>query len=309
VQLTLFRSTRRAPSPRQGIPPGTRRRWLTTLAMGLIILAVSLSLSCRERNLPVTGIVWQLDNATVAPHGTWEQLGVRQLLIQWSAVDGAAFVQNGGLPTYPILPDWLRIAQEPWASEVILGLAGYFDESTARTKVSELVEQSLRLAQAPTPLKIVGWYFPVEVDPTWAEAPALAPLLARLPRPLWISVYDTANVGAQPLANWLASWLPSDVGVLFQDGVGVYARDAKVARDYADVLAKRLGSKRVRMIAEAFRPLPGGGFRAATAAEIAPQITAYRGLVVYLFDGPHYVSNALVAALVKQLCPSGCAAP
>jgi hypothetical protein len=299
MQMTLFRSIHPTTSWRRGVLFGIRHRWLSTLTIGLIILAVSLSLSCRERNVPVTGIVWQVDNATLAPHGTWEQLGVRQLLIQWSAVDGAAFVQNGGLPTYPILPDWLRIAQEPWASEVILGLAGYFDESTARASVSALVEQSLRLAQAPTPLKVVGWYFPVEVDPTWTAAPALAPLLARLPRPLWISVYDNSNVGAQPLANWLASWLPGDVGVFFQDGVGVYARDAKVARSYADVLAKRLGPKRVRIIAEAFRPLPGGGFRAATAAELAPQITAYRGLVVYLFDGPHYVSNALVAALVK----------
>ena len=48
-------------------------------------------------------------------------------------------------------------------------------------------------------------------------------------------------------------WLPPDVGVFFQDGVGVHARDARTARRYADTLASRLGKARVRIIAEAFR--------------------------------------------------------
>ena len=37
--------------------------------------------------------------------------------------------------------------------------------------------------------------------------------LDALPRPLWISVYDSANVGPYELAESLAAWLPKDVGV------------------------------------------------------------------------------------------------
>ena len=53
----------------------------------------------------------------------------------------------------------------------------------------------------------------------------------------------------------------------------------------------------VRIIAEAFRPQPGGGFRSATVEELMPQLQHYRGYRVWLFDGPHYVNDALVEAL------------
>ena len=62
--------------------------------------------------------------------------------------------------------------------------------------------------------------------------------------------------------------------------------------------AARLGKDRVRIIAEAFRPAQNGVFRAATAAELSPQLLAYRGYRTYLFDGPHYVSDQLVQDLL-----------
>jgi hypothetical protein len=145
---------------------------------------------------------------------------------------------------------------------------------------------------------IDGYYFPVEIDPTWQGASALAPLLEALPRPLWISVYDNSNIGGATLAAWLDGWLPHDVGVFLQDGCGVYARGPAVAREYADALVARLGKQRVRIIAEAFRPAGNGAFRSATAAELAPQLFAYRGYRTYLFDGPHYVSPQLVQGLL-----------
>ena len=245
----------------------------------------------------VDGIVWQPDNATVGIAGRWHALGAHELLVQWIVVDGQSFVADAGLPTVPVLPDWSRIAREPWAREVILGLAGRFGEREARADIAELAKLSLRLAYLPTPLNVTGWYFPVEVDPTWQEAPRLAELLKPLPRPLWISVYDSANVGAGTLATWLAGWLPADIGVFFQDGVGVHARTPAVARDYADALAARLGRERLRVIVEAFRPAGGGGFRAAIADEVAPQLAALEGYPLYLFDGPHYVDDGLVEAL------------
>lgn len=96
------------------------------------------------------------------------------------------------------------------------------------------------------------------------------------------------------------TWLPSDVGVFFQDGCGVYARGPAVARSYLDELSRRLGRDRVRVIAEAFRPSEHGGFRAASADELRSQLAAYRGYEVYLFDGPHYLSNALVRTLAPR---------
>jgi hypothetical protein len=145
---------------------------------------------------------------------------------------------------------------------------------------------SARLAKVKTPLNVTGWYLPAEVDPSWSRAKELPALLAKLPRPLWISFYDGANIGPDATADWLKSWLPSDIGVFFQDGVGVYNRTAPVARNYADALSKRLGKKRVKIIVEAFRPKVGGGFRSATTIELKPQIAAYDGYSLYLFDGP-----------------------
>lgn len=68
------------------------------------------------------------------------------------------------------------------------------------------------------PVTVSGWYFPVEVDPSWQGAATLGPLLADLPRPLWLSVYDRENIGQEAFADWLETWVPTDLGILFQDG-------------------------------------------------------------------------------------------
>ena len=208
---------------------------------------------------------------------------------------------DAGLPLQPPrLPDWDRIAREPWAQEVILGLAGLHAEAAARGALPALVAQSraLCLAAAPWPLRVRGWYFPVEIDPGWQPPPELPELLNQLPRPLWVSAYDSANLGPRALLTWIERWLPTHVGVLFQDGVGVHARVPSVARDYLRQLTARLGRARVQVIAEAFRPAPGGGFRSATAAEFLPQLEAYQDWPIFAFDGPHYLSAELVQDLV-----------
>ncbi|HYS65785.1 MAG TPA: hypothetical protein VEN30_18510 [Paraburkholderia sp.] len=249
------------------------------------------------------GVVWQLDEDHVDPRGDWDRLGVTDLLVQWTAVDDTSFLplndsRDTALRTARRLPDWTRIAAEPWARNVIIGLAGRFDETKARAQAAQLVERSKKLAAVRPPVRIDGYYFPVEIDPTWKDAAALAPLLDQLPRPLWISVYDNSNIGGPALAAWLDGWLPHDIGVFLQDGCGVYARGPAAARGYADALAARLGKHRVRIIAEAFRPAEGGAFRPASAEELAPQLLAYRGYRAYLFDGPHYVSAQLVRELL-----------
>ncbi|MDB5932493.1 MAG: hypothetical protein JWR60_4200 [Polaromonas sp.] len=273
----------------------------TAAAAGMLLDSLA---GCASRPLRpdqlAEGMVWQLDNQTLAPSGKWDRIGIRTLLVQWTAVNDISFVSGGPWPQAPRLPDWSAIARQPWASQVILGLAGHFSEEAARADLARLVEASAQLARLPTPLNVVGWYFPVEIDSSWQAATQLGPLLARLPRPLWLSLYDSANVGPDTLARWLDSWLPPDVGIFFQDGVGVHAREAEVARRHADVLRRHLGPKRLRLIAEAFRPRPGGGFRPATADELTAQLQAYQGLPVYLFDGPHYLPEALIDELVAK---------
>ena len=54
---------------------------------------------------------------TLRPHGSWRRLGVRRLLVQWTAVDNLSLVPGTYLPSMSRnLPDWERIALgEPWA--------------------------------------------------------------------------------------------------------------------------------------------------------------------------------------------------
>lgn len=268
-------------------------RWLRLALLPLAALAAAATCAAREAPL-VAGIVWQLHEDAPEAQGTWHRLGARELLVQWTALDGVAFVRGTGLRESKRRPDWRRIARQPWAERILVGLAGRSEEAEARRSVEALVEQSLRIAKLRFPFEVSGWYFPVEADPTWKEAPdALPAALRRLPRPLWISAYDRNSLGARAFAEWVDGWLPDDVGVLFQDSVGVHARTPAIAREYADALAARLGAARVRLIAEAFRA-EGERFRPATAAELRQQLAAYRGLPVYLFDGPHYVSERLV---------------
>lgn len=113
----------------------------------------------------------------------------------------------------------------------------------------------------------------------------MAPLLSRLPRPVWLSVYDGANIGADLLAERLDLWLHAYVGI-FQDAWAAFrVRNAGVAREYADVLIRHFGRARVQMIAKAFRSRMGGGLRPATAGELKEQLDLYDGFSVYLFEG------------------------
>jgi hypothetical protein len=265
-------------------------------ALALCLAALALHAQA-EALPPVTGIIWQLYETAPDAKGTWHRLGARELLIQWTAADGIAYVPDTGLPQTKHMPDWQRIAREPWAQHVIVGLSGRMDEGASRRSLEAMITESLAISRLRFPFRVSGWYFPAEIDPFWKEAPSVLPrALQRLPRPLWVSAYDGEGIGAEKFAEWLASWMPPDVGVLFQDGVGLHVRSARVARQYADALAARLGKERVAIIAEAFRE-QDKKFRPATAAELRAQLPAYRDYRIYLFDGPHYVPDAVVDAL------------
>ena len=267
--------------------------------LALVLAALPAHAGAQQALPPVTGIIWQLYEAAPDAKGTWHRLGARELLIQWTAVDGIAYFPGTGLQASKRMPDWRRIGAEPWAERVIVGLSGRSDEQETRRSLESMVAESLRISRLAFPFRVSGWYFPAEVDPTWREAPAVLPAqLERLPRPLWISAYDGEGIGAAAFADWLAAWLPAHVGVLFQDGVGVHVRSAATAREYAEALGARLGKARVAIIAEAFRA-EGKRFRPATAGELRAQLAAYGGFPLYLFDGPHYVSDRVVSELLR----------
>lgn len=309
-----------------------RLRLVTLSALAFFLLPLSLETGPRAELLipSITGIIWQPHNHNLDPRGNWHQLGASQLLVQWTKVDGRSFlpclgsavscslnthrgdsaqtvspttpsaneVQQANMPA-PI-PDWGRIGREPWAREVIMGLVGRFQESDARRNAVELAEDSAISAIAPPGVNVVGWYFPVEFDPTWDVPPDVIDALARLPRPLWVSVYDSANVGPEQLMLHLKRWLPPDVGVFWQDGVGVHARESHISVQYIQAMIEHLGAHRVRVIAEVFRPKAGGGFRSATVKELTEQLAVYKGLPIYLFEGPTYLTPDLLSALVAQ---------
>ena len=262
----------------------------------LLLALLSLLLSACSAPPHIAGTVWQPDNTTVNPKGHWHRLGAHQLLVQWTVVDDISFVGDCGTPA-PEQPDWTRIKSEPWAQEIIVGLAGRFNEPAARADPEALLAASQCLTRRVWPFKVAGWYFPVEIDPTWQQAPRMAAILNALPRPLWVSVYDNSNIGADTLADWLQTWLPQDVGIFFQDGVGVYAREPKTAVSYFHTLQRRLGKDRVRFIAEAFRPSEQDNFRPATIVELQQQLALYTDFPVILFEGPRYVSDETVTRL------------
>ncbi|MEP9354446.1 hypothetical protein ABLE93_12690 [Xanthobacter sp. KR7-65] len=271
-------------------------------AAGGGLIGVDLMLGGLDLGRPrlIDGVVWQLHGGVLDPRGDWDFIGARSLLVQWLVADGTAFVPlpDLGLPLIADAPNWVRIAREPWAQDIIAGLASRFSEPQARADVLALGALSAKIARQRLPFRPAGFYFPVEADPTWREVGQMKAAMADIPRPLWASCYDNSNVGADALADWVESWLPSDVGLFFQDGVGIYTRAPDAARHYAQVLSRRLGPSRFKLIAEAFRPTGNGGLRAATAAELKPQLQAYEGFDVFVFDGPHYVDRLIVQQLM-----------
>ncbi|MGQ3675345.1 hypothetical protein ACT6QH_07610 [Xanthobacter sp. TB0139] len=248
----------------------------------------------------IDGIVWQPQLSQLELWGEWERLGASTLMVQWVVADGMAYMPGLGLPTVEDPPNWARILKEPWAQKIILGLATRLQEPVARLDVVGLVELSARIARQPMPFRPAAYYFPVEVDPSWQEATAMGPLLADLPRPLWISAYDNSNVGPRPFAEWVAGWLPQDVGLMFQDGVGLHMRTPQAARSYGEALRARLGAERFTLIAEAFRPGPDETLRSASLEELGPQLQAYQGFAVLVFDGPTYLNRKLIYGLERD---------
>src|SRR5688572_8190139 len=99
----------------------------------------------------VTGIMWQLHERAPDAKGSWERIGARELLVQWTVVDGIAYIPGTGMRESPRMPDWQRIAKEPWAERVIVGLSGRADEQTARRSLDAMLAESLAISRLQFP--------------------------------------------------------------------------------------------------------------------------------------------------------------
>jgi len=237
----------------------------------------------------VEGVFWQPDRGTIGVRGAWDQIGAHVLVVQWLVVDGRAWYHSRAYPPMAVRPNWPGIARAPWAAHIVAGLVSRSSETDARADAIALAGASRRIV-AELPVHPSAYYASVEDDPTWANQRAYRAYLEALPRPLWLSVYTQAGERPDAFALWLQGWLPPDTTVLIQDGVGVGHNTPATARALADAAVRVLGARRVALIVEAFRQ-SGGGFRPALPWELWSQFTAYRGLRLYVFDGPHYLTG------------------
>lgn len=254
------------------------------------------------------GIIWQtlLDN--VATRRRWDTLGVRRTLLQWVAVDGYSFIDNPWLPTYNVKLNLNEFVSNPWAQELIVGLPGFFNEYTARTNLAQLADWGQKFGTLNYPPNVTGFYFPVEIDPTWTTAKEdMAAVWPMLPRPLYVSAYYGQGIDGEVAAQWLADLLPPDVILMFQDGVGAFNFSLELARTRIKQLETHLGAHRVHVIAEAFiyntmwDGTPGQYYIPLEPDEYKRRINSYadihRARRLWVFDGPNYLSAAMLQRL------------
>lgn len=263
------------------------RRVRVRLALVMLVLLAAAGAWLRLSSPVVLaeGIFWQPDQQHLGPHGDWQQIGVESLVVQYGSVDERAWFANAYQQAYADVPDWKRIGGEPWARRIVMGLAGNFDEDASRQRVSDLARMSSLLAQH-TPLPASAYYFPVEADPSWKDVGTLGTALNTLPRPLWVSIYSRP-ITPQALAAWVLTWLPPDVGVMLQDGVGIGDRSPEQAQALFDALQRTLGPGRVIMVAETFHQDAEGNLQSAPLSQLVRQLKTYRGDRVYLYDTSH----------------------
>lgn len=258
---------------------------VTAILVGLVVLVAL------PQRLPVHGVIWQPTADYPAPRGCLSELGAKALLVQWSAVYTPAHQK----PSYRVSRAQLAaIARRGWVQGLLVGLAGEFDMRRARLRASFLARRSQRVHARLSRLG-QGYYAPIEISPQWRSTRAIRDYLRALPRPLWVSVYGGYDLSNRVFGNWMATWLPAHVHVLYQDGVGTGQATAPRAARRVKALMHRFGAQRVAIVLEAFRRRQRR-FEPAPIGAIARQLRAYRGLRVWLFS-PRYMGCMRTVAL------------
>lgn len=257
----------------------------------------------------VNGIFWPTQAANVDFRRPWNALGATTTIFQWVAVDGSSFIPNIWLPLNSKQLNLTNIATYPWAAKIVVGTPGLSNQATARTSAASLAALAQEYGTLIYPSNVTGFYFPVTFDPSWVAAPTvMAPLWSLLPRPLYVTVFYDSTVDGATGAAWANSFIPTDVTILFQDGVGTYGTDPVLALTQAMQL-KKLHTK-LELVTECFRPnpaFPGSGSKyiPITVDEYYEQLTHYEGtgLTVHAYDGPDYLDSELIQE-IKGLIPT-----
>lgn len=265
----------------------------------------------------IEGICWQLDNSTTRSPlgGNWDLLGAGTLWTQWSIVRQRASLYDYSPWMVPPPPFWASVlgpvaGRPSWAKDMIVGLVGDMVDPASPSDLAFFAKASYAFARdfAVQCKDYVpkGYYFPVEVNPSWgpSDLAAMKTALVELETvaaPLWVSAFS-GDQGLPPgeFPDWLDEWLPPGVGLIFHDGVWAHKRPIHCARLYADALQAKLGPANDRLIidVECARYAPD----VATPQELAAQIRIYEGKFrLYLFDGPHHLPSDKVVELADEL--------
>ncbi len=265
-----------------------KRSWRTviprTLAISLSLIGVAILLIWEWPAPPVAQeIFWQPNNESLRPAGFWNQIGVHTLVVQWTITNKKAWCSIPNFPAWKSQPDWKRLSEEPWARQIVLGLAGDFQVPLARSQSTKLITESWKIVGQP-PIKPTAWYAPAEVSPGWKNTKQIRAYLDSLPKPLWVSIYGTQKLHGKTLVRWVRSWLPHRVGLYYQDGVGEGWATPAEARRQVDTLKKALGKQRVRVIVEAYQESASGKIEATSIWSVWHQLQVFHGNTVAIFS-------------------------
>lgn len=233
----------------------------------------------------IDGVIWQPTRDYAFPKGEWDQIGANTLIIQWGEVhyrDAETDQKKTYIPSEQVIQ---QLLVEPWAKNIILGMSGDFDLAYARQDWQFLALKSQQISIKFSAVPISSWYAPIEISPEWKDIKAIKSYLNQLPRPLSVSIYADGTLTPNAYVRWVQQWLPGDVKVLFQDGVGVRRHSIKDVVSYAQALKNAFGEERVALILEAFE-VSNGVFKSASVLRINHQLHAYRrlSLPIYVFS-------------------------
>jgi hypothetical protein len=216
-------------------------------------------------------------------------LGVRKLIIQWSAFNdqNSTFPYGPGLPAIrPELKTILELADQ-YKIKLYVGLnydAGYWkriglDVHSVKTYLQNLNEKNAQLARILAPLlqahrSFSGWYLTDEIDDvnwnTKEKRELLVNYLQSLSGQLHqltpdkkviLSGFSNAALSPEQMTEFwyeILSRTPVDV-VLFQDGVGVHKLTLEQLPAYVDAIhwAAEFAHKKFDVIVEVFQQIAG----------------------------------------------------
>jgi len=249
----------------------------------------------------------------VAQHGDWKpenwrdlfgqfrQIGVSQLVVQWTLYEDTAFFTTKSYKQVnaPPLETILRLADEHKV-RVVLGLAhdpGFWLKIRRDPALVEVYLRRLRLRSqdlareilplAATHASFAGWYIPQEIEDTsWRDREPRQILfdhLRDLARGLHeispgkeVAISGFSNAHSDPRAFeefWTAMLGKAEVDVvLFQDGVGAQ----KLSLDYVDLYLTAIRkavvgrSKKLQVVVEIFRQTDGPPLRETGTFKAVP---------------------------------------